>query len=614
MANKTPEQTIRDAMSAAASTPPAEAQAVVSTQEGKPQTAMQMKNTSALPQAAAQAVVATMNAQGASNTTPAMTQAQADAQTTQEATGKIYKVQSNGSAPAGLSVGDRVVTGGGTYEILAVNADGTYKSQRVDANQTTENYKGDYASFTTPTGKFYRVQSDGWAPKGLSVGDQVVTEGGTFIIDAVNPDGTYQSTRVNANQTTESFRGDYSVVGAKDPETIKNPADDLKTLLDQWLAASKEQSANQIDYATQQGVDELNRAMEDAAPKFQTQRNQTDVNEARALDNAALYAAARGDRGGIGQAQYNEIQAAAMQNRQAINTAQTKLATDTARQIADLRAKGEFEKADALLQLTQQQLSQLISLEQWGAEYMLSKEQMQQSLEQWQKEYELSKANVTGYFTDGTPTQATTESAREAAANIASALLEAGVMPSTEQLEALGMTQAQAQSYITAKGLQAASYSSSSSGSSRTSSSSGTSSGSGGDTYSPGESADSGSKSDAVGRSTADIKKVQSVLGVAADGVWGPKSQAALDNSGFSFSEVLSMSTRLMLDKQYSAVENKYPSVATATAYWDEINRLAESEGYSKTQLKDQIEKWQKSGKITEQTAKEMKSSFKMDE
>ena len=502
MENKTPEQVIRDTMSAAAATQKQSATPVTS----QPDTA------SAATQDAA-----------TKKTAAPVTQAQADAQTTQEATGKTYRVQENGSAPQGLSVGDRVVTGGGTYAILAVNPDGTYKSQNVDPNQTTANYKGDYASLTTPTGKFYQVGSGGKAPAGLNVGDQVVTAGGTYIVDAINPDGTYQSTRVNSAQTTNSFRGKYSVQAGADP------VEDMKSLLDQWLTASKEQSSNQIDYATEKGVNELNRAMEDAAQQYQTQRNQNAADEARALDNSALYAEARGDRGGIGQSQYNEIQAAALQNRQAINSAQTKLATDTARQIADLRARGEFEKADALLQLTQQQLSQLISLEQWGAEYAMSKEQMQQSLEQWQKEYELSKANVTGYFTDGTPTRAATESAREAAANIASALIEAGIMPSSEQLAALGMTEQQAQSYMMAKGLQTAS---SSSTGSKSSSSTGSKSSSGTGSKSSGSpAAKDSSKPDGYysnGTLTEDqVKAVQRRLGVSADGVWGPQSQAA---------------------------------------------------------------------------------------
>ncbi len=386
------------------------------------------------------------------------TQAGMDSQTTQERSGKIYEVQPNGRAPEGLSVGDQVVTGGGTYSIVAVNADGTYKTKLVNPDQTTQTYKGNYNSTTTPTGRYYRVGADGKSPSGLKAGDQVITGGGTYIIDGFNEDGSYRGTLVNKAQTSQTYRGEYATPGLN----LENPTNDLKAILDQWFETSRDQSNQQIDYATDKGVNELNRAMEDAAPKFQTQRNQNATDEARALDNAALYAEARGDRGGIGQSQYNEIQSAALQNRQAINSAQTKLSTDTARQIADLRAQGEFEKADNLLKLTQQKLSQLMSLEQWGAQYAMSQEQMRQSLEQWQKEYDLNKANVTGYFTDGTPTRAASESAREAAAGIASALLEAGIMPNDEQLKALGMTSDQAQSYLTAKQLQTAAKSSSS--------------------------------------------------------------------------------------------------------------------------------------------------------
>ena len=388
------------------------------------------------------------------------TQAGMDSQTTQERSGKIYQVQANGRAPQGLGVGDQVVTGGGTYSILSVNPDGTYKTKLVNADQTTQNYTGSYNTTTTPTGRYYRVGADGKSPDGLKAGDQVVTGGGTYLIDGFNADGSYRTTLVNKAQTSQTYRGEYATPGVN----LENPTKDLKAILDQWFETSKNQSNQQIDYATEKGTTALNRALEDAAPQFQTQRNQLAANEARALDNSALYAEARGDRGGIGQAQYNEIQSAALQNRQAINAAQTKLATDTARQIADLRAQGEFEKADNLLKLTQQKLSQLMSLEQWGAQYAMSQEQMRQSLEQWQKEYDLNKANVTGYFTDGTPTRAATESAREAEAGIASALLEAGIMPNDEQLKALGMTSGQAQSYITAKRLQTAAKSSSSRG------------------------------------------------------------------------------------------------------------------------------------------------------
>ena len=57
----------------------------------------------------------------------------------------LYRVQSNGKAPVGLSAGDEVVTGGGTYRILGVNADGSYRSVLSNQSQTIRNYQGSYA-------------------------------------------------------------------------------------------------------------------------------------------------------------------------------------------------------------------------------------------------------------------------------------------------------------------------------------------------------------------------------------------------------------------------------------------------------------------------------------
>lgn len=55
-----------------------------------------------------------------------------------------YKVNADGRAPEGLGVGDRVVTGGGTYVITGTKDGGGYTSRLEDAGQTTENYTGQY--------------------------------------------------------------------------------------------------------------------------------------------------------------------------------------------------------------------------------------------------------------------------------------------------------------------------------------------------------------------------------------------------------------------------------------------------------------------------------------
>lgn len=239
------------------------------------------------------------------------------------------------------------------------------------------------------------------------------------------------------------------------PQAEKADAGKFKDYLDQWLSAAQEQQTGKIDYATEKGVQELQRAEEDAKAKFQTQRDQVDADEARAKDNQALYAEARGDKGGIGQSQYDSIMNTAAQNRLQVNSAQTKLSTDTARQIADLRAQGEFEKADALLTLSQNYLSQLMSLEQWALEYNLSVDQFNASLEQWKAQYEMQVSEITGTFR-GSPTLSATQAERSTLASAGEALLKMGIMPSADQLAAMGLTDQQAKSYIAAAKLQAA--------------------------------------------------------------------------------------------------------------------------------------------------------------
>lgn len=214
---------------------------------------------------------------------------------------------------------------------------------------------------------------------------------------------------------------------------------DLSGYLDAWRQAANEQAQKRIDYAVNKGVNDLQRAEEDAKVQFQTQRNQVDADEARNLDNAALYAELRGDRGGIGQQQYSSVQNNAAQNRQTVNSAQVKLATDTQRQIADLRAQGEFQKADKLLEISQSYLQQLVSLEQWAAEYDLSAAQFNESVRQWEKEYELSVANLMGTY-NGQQTLSARNAQASDLASAGKALLSAGILPSAEQAEAMGYT------------------------------------------------------------------------------------------------------------------------------------------------------------------------------
>lgn len=271
----------------------------------------------------------------------------------------------------------------------------------------------------------------------------------------------------------------------------------LKSTLDQWLAQAQKQQQAAIDYQVDKSVQDLRRQEEEANEQFQTQRNQVAIDEATAKDNQALYSEARGDKGGIGAAQYDSIMNTAAQNRLAVNQQQTKVATEVARQITDLRAQGEFEKADALLSLSQTYLSQLMGLEQWAAEYNLNVDQFNAGLEQWRQEFNASLKQWDASFGlqlgelmgtyNGKPTLAGQQyqdsldaQNKDRLASAGETLLAAGIMPSDSQLSAMGLTKDQAQTLIAAvKAEMAASANKGSGGGGGSGSSGGTSSSSG---------------------------------------------------------------------------------------------------------------------------------------
>ena len=218
------------------------------------------------------------------------------------------------------------------------------------------------------------------------------------------------------------------------------------------------------DYAVAQGVKALDRNLQDSRAKFQTQRNQVDADEAKALDNQVLYAEARGDRGGIGKVQYGGIQNTAATNRQVVNSAEVKLQTDTARQIADLRAQGEFEKADKVLAISNKYLTELQNLEKWAKEKNVGVQEFNAKLRLWENEYlltvgeyltdtELQAAKLFGVAPNGSETADYRNAVADRYAEGARAMMNAGIVPSASQLEAMGWSPEQYWIYRIAQGM-----------------------------------------------------------------------------------------------------------------------------------------------------------------
>ncbi|MDO5445949.1 MAG: hypothetical protein Q4F31_10065 [Eubacteriales bacterium] len=226
---------------------------------------------------------------------------------------------------------------------------------------------------------------------------------------------------------------------------------ELKKELQELADSQTRQAVDQINNAVQTGTTELNRAYEDALPQYQAQRNQIAADEARALDNQVLYASKRGDMGGIGQSQYGSIQNTAATNQQTVNAAQIKLYTDTSRQIADLEAKGEFEKADKILEISQEYTSKLMELQKWAKDKNIDIDEFNAKVDEWKAEYDLSvskyltdtelnAAKVTGAFSNGTPTMDTLNDMSDRLVESGKAMMNAGIVPSNDQLAAMGWT------------------------------------------------------------------------------------------------------------------------------------------------------------------------------
>lgn len=100
-----------------------------------------------------------------------------------------------------------------------------------------------------------------------------------------------------------------------------------------------------------------------------------------------------------------------------------------------------------MLEISQNYLSQLVNLEQWAAEYELSAAKFSEAVREWEEEFALSVGQVTGSYA-GQSTLTAQKYSDAILAESGEALLAAGMMPSSEQLAAMGLTRGQAMELI----------------------------------------------------------------------------------------------------------------------------------------------------------------------
>jgi hypothetical protein len=181
-------------------------------------------------------------------------------------------------------------------------------------------------------------------------------------------------------------------------------------VINQLYDSEAERIRNQLNYETQAAADQLQRALQDAQGSYEDAIARQLIETKQAQDAKALRNQVNGDRGGIGSAQVDSIYNAGAQNREKIAAQQRQLATDTARQLADLRARGKYEEANLLLQNAQQRLAAL--------------------------------------YEEQVRTQQAEENRRNNLASLASNYMSAGLMPNQQMLDALGIDAATAQLYV----------------------------------------------------------------------------------------------------------------------------------------------------------------------
>lgn len=243
---------------------------------------------------------------------------------------------------------------------------------------------------------------------------------------------------------------DYLPGGSK-YGTVGINENDMSPMINQMYNAQAQQITNEVNQQVQSSVDQLNRAWEEAQPTYEAAIANQLLETKQAQDAQALRNQLNGDRGGIGSAQVSSIGNTGAKNREAIAQQQRQLATDTARQIADLRAQGKFQEANLLLQNNQQKLSALyeeqVRMQQYEAEQknvLASMGSQYLSAGIMPNEAMLSAMGI-----DAQTAQSYIDMQKnQNLANLGSQYLSAGVMPSDEMLAAMGIDAQTAQSYV----------------------------------------------------------------------------------------------------------------------------------------------------------------------
>lgn len=276
--------------------------------------------------------------------------------------GKTVQVGSDGKAPAGLKAGDSVKTGGGTYRITGVNADGSYQSQKVAAPAAYGYTDYDGRTRTSGDSTDYAASYKNYLDAGnLGAAQAALQQRGLKL--GGQPDSWQQSAqdvldRLKNEQAAESYKS--ALDSAMDQYDSKAQA-----IRDEIDAQTRQNIAN-LD--AQRGLVRQAGAQADAAA-LQNYYSAVNPNGAGAEQRAALGLSDSGLTETAQIAAANAYQGAISSNAQNVanQLAQIDLAIENARLTGDMTAAQELQSYyDSVLQAGQQNAANILAAGQWN--------------------------------------------------------------------------------------------------------------------------------------------------------------------------------------------------------------------------------------------------------
>lgn len=267
-----------------------------------------------------------------------------------------------------------------------------------------------------------------------------------------------------------SYSADSGSLSLPQGSDLSGMVEDYSSYLQQMYAAQKAGALAQLQAAYESNLAALDRAGTGVAEQYQAARNSTAGASELAKRNFAEYAAASGLNSGTGGQAELARNVTLQNNLNTIDTAQADTLADLELQrtnaeiqynnaIAQAEATGDYELASALYQEKVRVQDALIELEI---------QQQKMDLQRYQLAYQAQRDSVSDQqYADNLAFQklkyadSLAQSQQESAAKLAQnqnaalaeygyAFLKQGVMPSSAMLAAMGITSADAQSYLAA--------------------------------------------------------------------------------------------------------------------------------------------------------------------